>query len=194
MHKHVDGKLQISIVTQQRAKLLIDEGAVPPLNVSTFYKVVRSFFETAVEYSLKNLPHDDAALENVRFINFEQRMQADQLQAEYFVMRYVGISATNMHAWLREHNFSYFSTHTLGTKICFLFHQHQSCQRSVRIIHPISTTSLASQTLTHTVFSSFRINTRREGLADCLYQFGSTSQDLGCPIRIGHVLYLTLAT
>lgn len=60
------------------------------MKVSKLYKGVRSFFETAVEYSLQNLPHDDAVLKNARLINFEQRMQADQLQAEYFVMRYVG--------------------------------------------------------------------------------------------------------
>ena len=33
--------------------------------------------------------------------------------------------------------------------------------------------SLAGQTATFTAFSSFRINTRREGLGDCLYRFGS---------------------
>ena len=89
-----DGKIQVGIVTHQKAKSLLEEGVVPPLKVSTFYKGVRSFFETAVEYSLQNLPHDDAVLRNARFINFEQRMQADQLQAEYFVMRYVIISNT----------------------------------------------------------------------------------------------------
>ena len=85
----VDEKIQIGIVTHQKAKSLLEEGDVPLLKVSTFYKGVRSFFETAVEYSLRNLPHDDAVLRNARFINFEQRMQADQLQAEYFVMKYV---------------------------------------------------------------------------------------------------------
>ena len=55
------------------------------MKVSKLYKGVRSFFETAVEYSLQNLPHDDAVLKNARFINFKQQMQADQLQAEYFV-------------------------------------------------------------------------------------------------------------
>ena len=85
MTECVDGKLQIGIVTHQKAKSLL-EGDVPPLKVSTFYKGVRSFFETAMEYSLRNLPHDDAVLKNARFINFKQRMQADQLQAKYFVM------------------------------------------------------------------------------------------------------------
>ena len=40
MHIHVDGKLQIGIVTHQKAKSLL-EGVVPPLKV---YKGVRSFF------------------------------------------------------------------------------------------------------------------------------------------------------
>ncbi len=34
-----------------------------------------------------------------------------------------------------------------------------------------------------TAFSSFRISTRREGLAHCLYPFGSTRQDIAWPIR-----------
>ena len=33
-------------------------------------------------------------------------------------------------------------------------------------------------------FSAFRINTRREGLGDCLYRFGSVRQDLGAPIKL----------
>lgn len=55
-------EIQVGIVTHQKAKSLLEEGVVPPLKVSTFYKGVRSFFETAVEYSLRNLPHDDAVL------------------------------------------------------------------------------------------------------------------------------------
>lgn len=74
MHIHAYGKLQIGIVTHRKAKSLL-EGAVPPVKMSTFYKGVRSFFETAVEYRLQNLPHDDVVLKNARFINFEQRMQ-----------------------------------------------------------------------------------------------------------------------
>ena len=50
MHIHVDQKLQIGIVTHLEAKSLLEEGAVPPVKVSKFYKGVRSFFETAVEY------------------------------------------------------------------------------------------------------------------------------------------------
>ena len=40
-----------------------------------------------MEYGLVNLPNDDAVLKNAKFINFEQQMQADQLQAKYFVIR-----------------------------------------------------------------------------------------------------------
>ena len=47
---HVDGKIQVGIVTHQKAKSLLEEGVVPPLKVSKFYKGVRSFFETAMEY------------------------------------------------------------------------------------------------------------------------------------------------
>ena len=43
-------------------------------------------------------------------------------------------------------------------------------------------------------FSSFRINTRgEEGLAHCLYPFGSARQDLVWPIRLKHALYVTLS-
>ena len=44
--------------------------------------------------------------------------------------------------------------------------------------------SLASQTAPTAAFNSFRINTRREDLGDCLYRFGSTHTDLGGPIRL----------
>jgi hypothetical protein len=40
-------------------------------------------------------------------------------------------------------------------------------------------------------FSSFRMNTRREGLGDCLYRFGSACPDLGGPIRLQNVSDVT---
>ena len=39
--------------------------------------------------------------------------------------------------------------------------------------------------------TSFRINTWREGLGDCLYRFGSTCTDLGGPIRLQNVSDVT---
>ena len=38
-----------------------------------------------------------------------------------------------------------------------------------------------------TAFSSYSMNTRKEGLAHCLYRFRSTSQDVGWPIRLQNV-------
>ena len=53
-----------------------------------FYHGVRDFFEKATEYSLKHLPLDDELLQNACFLNFERRLNADVLQAEYFVKRW----------------------------------------------------------------------------------------------------------
>ena len=58
-------------------------------------------------------------------------------------------------------------------------------QQDVRVGNrAIGSHSLASQTAPTAAFSYFRINTRREGLRDCLYCFRSTSTDIGGPIRL----------
>ncbi len=86
---YVDAKLQIGLITHQKAKSLLDEGDVDDRQVATFYGGVRAFFERAVEYSVQNLPLYDILLRNACFVNFEQRMNADALQPEYFVSRCV---------------------------------------------------------------------------------------------------------
>ena len=87
MFVHVDTctKLQIGLITHQKTKSLLDEGHVADRQVSTFYTGVRAFFERAMEYSIQNLPLNDVLLQNASFLNFEQRMNADALQPEYFV-------------------------------------------------------------------------------------------------------------
>jgi hypothetical protein len=45
--------------------------------------------------------------------------------------------------------------------------------------------SLASQTAPTVAFSSFRINTQREGLGDCLYRFGSQKCEMYVTSRVG---------
>ena len=45
-------------------------------------------FEIAVEYSLKSLPLDYQLLKAATFINFDQRVNADPLHADFFMNRY----------------------------------------------------------------------------------------------------------
>ena len=79
---------------------------------------------------------------------------------------------------------------TLNPSATFVTPLDNQCRRCIddqqRPTTPIDS-SLASQTTPSTAFSSFRINTRREGLGDCLYHFGSVRQDLGAPIRLQNV-------
>ena len=56
-------------------------------DVSKFYCGVRRFFETATEYSFKNLPYNDDVLRNAGFVMVENRMNVNQLQVEFFVSR-----------------------------------------------------------------------------------------------------------
>ena len=87
----LNAKLQIGFLTQQKSKSLFKEGDVSERDIKKFYLGVRAFFETATAYSLQNLPHKDDVLKNAGFVTFENRMSADQLQADFFVSRYIGV-------------------------------------------------------------------------------------------------------
>jgi len=84
---HVDNRLQIGIVTQQQANSFLEEGDIDPGHLSCFYDGVRTFFEQAVECSLKSLPLDDQLLQAAIFVNFDHRTTADPMHAEYFIDR-----------------------------------------------------------------------------------------------------------
>lgn len=85
---YIDAKLQIGFLTQQKSKSLLEEGDVSERDIKKIFTGVRAFFETATTYSLNNLPHKDEVLKNAGFIIFDNRMSADQLQADFFVSRY----------------------------------------------------------------------------------------------------------
>jgi hypothetical protein len=68
---------------------LLNEGDISPFQVTTFYKAVRSFYVTAAEYSITNLPLNDDVLENASFLNFQMRKSATFSQVEFFVERFV---------------------------------------------------------------------------------------------------------
>ena len=87
----LDSKLQIGIITHQKAKSRLDGGDVPANAVSNFYIAVRAFFEKAIEYSLCHLPLNDELLQNASFLNFEKRLDADGSQPENFISRQVPI-------------------------------------------------------------------------------------------------------
>lgn len=83
-----DTRLQIGIITQQRAFSLLEEGDIDPRCLSRFYDGVRTFFEQAVEYSLNSLPLGDPLLQAATFVSFAHRATADPMHAEYFIDRY----------------------------------------------------------------------------------------------------------
>lgn len=80
----LETKLQIRFLTQQKFKSLLEEGDVSEWDVLKFYSGVRAFFESATTYSLQNL---DEVWKNASFVMFEYRINANQLQAEFFVSR-----------------------------------------------------------------------------------------------------------
>ena len=84
---HVDKKLQIGFITQQKANQFLEEGDISSTELSHFYNGVRAFFEEVVAYSLKSLPLNDQLLQAATFVSFENRATADAMQAEYFVNR-----------------------------------------------------------------------------------------------------------
>lgn len=84
---YTDERLQIGFVTQQQAKAFLDEGDIDSRQLAIFYDGVRTFFERAVDYSLKSLPLVYQLLKAATFISFDQRATTDSLHADYFINR-----------------------------------------------------------------------------------------------------------
>ena len=76
------------MTTRQHLNRLLDEGDIGASQEKAFYAVVRSFYITAVKYSLDNLPLNDPVLKNALFVDFAQREQAAFPQVEFFIHRY----------------------------------------------------------------------------------------------------------
>jgi hypothetical protein len=71
-----DCSIHIGYTTRTKIHKYLDEGDLSDSEVKTFYMAVRSFYEKAVQYAIKNLPLDDEVLRNAAFVNFEARETA----------------------------------------------------------------------------------------------------------------------
>ena len=80
----------MGIITQSLNRLF-EAGDISDAQVKTFYEAVQSFYNTAADYALANLPINDSVLMNARFVDFDRRESADFSQVEFFVNRYPGL-------------------------------------------------------------------------------------------------------
>ncbi len=83
----IDKQLYIGIITRSLLNKLRDEGDIGTNQVNKFYVAVRSFYYSAAEYAIKNLPRDDPVLQNANFLRFEIREAASFTQVEFFLNR-----------------------------------------------------------------------------------------------------------
>lgn len=76
-----DDNLFIGFTTKQKLKSIFKNDPkndlVTPEKVEEFYKGVREFYCTAVEYAVQNLPLNDIIIKNSKFVNFSNRLKAD---------------------------------------------------------------------------------------------------------------------
>lgn len=82
-----DNDLYIGITTRRLLNRLRDEGDISTVEVNNFYRAVRSFYCTAADYAINNLPISDAVLQNANFLRFETREVASFSQVEFFLNR-----------------------------------------------------------------------------------------------------------
>lgn len=81
----LDRNLFISFVNKQKVIALENDGDVSRNRVVRFFEGVRCYDEEAVQ---SKLPFTAALLVHSKFLNFEQRMQSEYADDEYFVNRY----------------------------------------------------------------------------------------------------------
>lgn len=74
--------------TKMALTKMLDEGDISQSEVRLFYEGVRSFYVTAMNYAINNLPMKDELLKNAQFLNFSSRDSSTFSQVEYFVQRY----------------------------------------------------------------------------------------------------------
>ena len=66
---------------------LEQDGDVSVIQVKKFYKGVRLFYLSAVDYVIDNLPLNDSLLQNAEFVYYPKREHATISQVVYFVTR-----------------------------------------------------------------------------------------------------------
>lgn len=88
----VDTSLFVGIMTRQLVMRLEQAGDISSHQVKRFYKAVRLFYISAVDYAIENLPLNDTLLKNAEFVYFPKREQATISQVVYFVTRLVSSS------------------------------------------------------------------------------------------------------
>lgn len=60
-------------------------GGIGPSDVNKFMKGVRQYYESAAKYKF---PFDDEVLKHSKFVDFEDRENAEYTDVEYFLDRY----------------------------------------------------------------------------------------------------------
>lgn len=83
-----DTDLFVGFMTRQLLRKLLEDGDVGEPEVKRFYKGVRSFYTTAMQYITCTYPLNDDVLQHAKFINFEMREQVTFDSVEYFVHRF----------------------------------------------------------------------------------------------------------
>ena len=78
----------VGIMTRQLLIRLQQDGDISSNQVKKFYKSVRLFYISPVDYAIENLPLNDTLLKNAVFVYFPKREQATIYQVVYFVTRW----------------------------------------------------------------------------------------------------------
>ena len=63
-------------MTQQLVLKLEQDGDIGVTQVKKFYKGVRLFYLSAVDYAIENLPLNDSLLKNAEFVYYPKRVHA----------------------------------------------------------------------------------------------------------------------
>ena len=90
----LDASLFVGIMTRQLIMRLEQDGDISSNQIKKFYKGVRLFYTSAVDYAIENLPLNDNLLKNAEFVYFPKRNQATISQVVYFVTRLVVLLCT----------------------------------------------------------------------------------------------------
>lgn len=84
----LDNNLFLGLATKTRLRKLLEDGDISAEEQSRFYRSVRAFYTTAMDYGIKHLPLSDDLLEKANFINFSSRENSFFSDVEFFVERY----------------------------------------------------------------------------------------------------------
>ena len=84
-----DNQLTIRLTTKSKLNVLLKDGDVTVYEEKKFYRAVRAFYQTAVQYALDHLPLDDDVIQNSQFVDIVKRLDSDINQVLFFCQRYL---------------------------------------------------------------------------------------------------------